>query len=71
MNEKCRNDRMTYSPLTDENILIEVLVFSTPTKYRVVKITRSNSEIVLRITKHTMFYPGPYYLKGIALCPMV
>jgi hypothetical protein len=62
---------MTYSPLTDENILIEVLVFSVPTKYRVVKIARSNSEVVLQITKHTMFYPGPDYLEGIALCPTV
>jgi hypothetical protein len=33
-------------------------VFSAPTNYRVVKIARSSSEVVLRTMKHTMTYPG-------------
>jgi hypothetical protein len=33
-------------------------VFSTPAKYRVVKITRSSFEVVLRTMKYTVIYPG-------------
>jgi hypothetical protein len=33
-------------------------VFFAPVRYRVVKITYSNSEVVLRTIKHTMFYPA-------------
>jgi hypothetical protein len=41
-------------------------------RYRVVKITRSYSEVVLRTTKHTIIYPGSDpSLKVIALCPAV
>jgi hypothetical protein len=36
----------------------QLSVFSAPARYRVVKITRSNSEVVLRTIKHTMIYPG-------------
>jgi hypothetical protein len=48
-----------------------VSVFCTG-KNRVVKITRSSSEMVLQTTKHTMIYPdsGPS-LEVIALRPMV
>jgi hypothetical protein len=35
-----------------------ILVFFAPARYRVVKITRSYSEVVLRTIKHTMVYPG-------------
>jgi hypothetical protein len=35
-----------------------VSVFFTPIKYRVVKITRSCSKMVLRTNKHTKIYPG-------------
>jgi hypothetical protein len=34
-----------------------VVLFSLA-RYRVVKITRSYTEVVLRITKHTIVYPG-------------
>jgi hypothetical protein len=36
-------------------------VFFAPARYRVVKITDSSSEVVLRTTKHTVIYPdlGP------------
>jgi hypothetical protein len=41
-------------------------------RYRVIKIARSYSEVVLRTTKHTMIYPGSDpSLKVIALCPAV
>jgi hypothetical protein len=33
-------------------------VFSAPTKYSVVKIACSSSEVVLQTMKHTMIYPG-------------
>jgi hypothetical protein len=36
----------------------QLSVFSTPTNYRVVKIVRSSSEVVLQTMKHTMIYPG-------------
>jgi hypothetical protein len=40
-----------------------------PTRYRVVKIARSYSEVALETTKHTVIYPsfGPS-LEVIALC---
>jgi hypothetical protein len=43
-----------------------------PARYRVVKITHSYSEMVLRIRKHTMIYlgSGPS-LEVKALCPLV
>jgi hypothetical protein len=46
----------------------QLLVFFTPIRYRVVKITCSYSEVVLRTTKHTIIYPssGPS-LEVIAL----
>jgi hypothetical protein len=49
-----------------------LMVFSALTKYRVVKITRSSFEVVLRTMKHTMIYPssGPS-LEVIALCLVV
>jgi hypothetical protein len=36
----------------------ELSVFLVPTRYRVVKIMRSSSEVVLQTTKHTVIYPG-------------
>jgi hypothetical protein len=47
-------------------------VFLCTGKNKMVKITHSNSEMVLRTTKHTMIYPssGPSS-KGIALRPAV
>jgi hypothetical protein len=33
-------------------------MFFAPARYRVVKIARSNFEVVLQITKHTIIYPG-------------
>jgi hypothetical protein len=44
----------------------------TSAKCRVVKITRSNSEVLLRTTKHTMIYPdsGPSS-EVIAPCPAI
>jgi hypothetical protein len=39
----------------DENLCVDV--FCTG-ENRVVKITRSSSEMVLRTIKHTMIYPG-------------
>jgi hypothetical protein len=39
-------------------------MFSAPTKYRVVKITRSSSEMVLRTMKHTVVYSGSDALLG-------
>jgi hypothetical protein len=33
-------------------------VFSAPARYRVVKIARSSSDVVLRTIKHTLIYPG-------------
>jgi hypothetical protein len=48
-----------------------VVVFCTG-KNRVVNITRSNSEMVLRTTKHTMIYPASApSLEVIAICPIV
>jgi hypothetical protein len=48
-----------------ENSTVQILVPSAPTvgifytwKNMVVKITPSNSEVVLQTTKHTMIYPG-------------
>jgi hypothetical protein len=35
-----------------------VSVFSAPAQYRVVKITCSRSEVVLRTMKHTIIYPN-------------
>jgi hypothetical protein len=47
-------------------------VFSAPARYRVVKIARSCSKVVLLTTKHTMVYPGSGpFLEVIALCPVV
>jgi hypothetical protein len=34
------------------------LVFFEPARYRVIKIARSSSEVVLRPTEYTMIYPG-------------
>jgi hypothetical protein len=47
-------------------------VFSTMVNYGVVKITHSNSEVVLQTIKHIMIYPslGPS-LEAIALYPVV
>jgi hypothetical protein len=36
----------------------QLSVFFAPARYRVVKIACSYSEVVLRTTKHTKFYPG-------------
>jgi hypothetical protein len=33
-------------------------VFSAPANYRVVKITHSSSELIVRTMKHTMIYLG-------------
>jgi hypothetical protein len=47
-------------------------MFSAPTKYRVVKITHSSSEVVLRTTKHTVIYPDlGLSLEVIAVRPVV
>jgi hypothetical protein len=47
-------------------------VFFALSKYRVVKITSSCSEVVMRTIKHTMFYPGSCHsLEVIALRPVV
>jgi hypothetical protein len=35
-----------------------LMVFSAPANYRVVKIARFSSEVVLLTVKHTMIYPG-------------
>jgi hypothetical protein len=46
--------------------------FSAPTKYRLVKIVCSSSEMVLHTIKHTMIYPGSdFSLEVIVLCPVV
>jgi hypothetical protein len=37
---------------------INVSVFSAPVNYEVVKITHSNSKVVLRTINHTIIYPG-------------
>jgi hypothetical protein len=51
--------------------MIVVDVFYTG-KNRVVKITHSSFEVVLRTTKHTMIYPGSGpSLEVIALRPVV
>jgi hypothetical protein len=45
-------------------------VFFAPARYGVVKITRSYSDVVLRTTNHTKFYPGSApSLEVIALRP--
>jgi hypothetical protein len=50
----------------------ELLVFFAMTRYRVVKIMRSCSKVVLRTIKHTIIYPGSGpSLEVIALCPAV
>jgi hypothetical protein len=50
----------------------QLLVFSTPAKYRVVKIARSSSEVVVQTTKHTMIYSSSgSSLKVIALRPVI
>jgi hypothetical protein len=50
----------------------QLLVFLAPARYRVVKITRSSSEMVLRTMKHIVIYPGlGTSLEVIALCPVV
>jgi hypothetical protein len=47
-------------------------VFSEPAKYRVVKIVRSSSEMILRTMKHTVIYPSSdLSLEVIALCPVI
>jgi hypothetical protein len=38
--------------------IILVLVFSAQSKYRVVKIMRSSSKVVLQTTKHIVIYPS-------------
>jgi hypothetical protein len=38
--------------------MLHLSVFIAPARYRVVKITRSDSELVLRTTKHMVIYPG-------------
>jgi hypothetical protein len=45
-------------------------VFFAPARYKVVKIARSNFDVVLRTIKHMMIYPslGPS-LEVIVLCP--
>jgi hypothetical protein len=50
----------------------QLLVFSAPANYGVVKIARFSSEVVLQTMKHTMIYPcfGPFS-EIIALCPVV
>jgi hypothetical protein len=59
---------MLQIPLPD---VIDVGVFYTG-KNRVVKIARSNSEMVLRTIKHTMIYPSSgLSLEVIALRPVV
>jgi hypothetical protein len=50
----------------------ELSVFFAMTRYRVVKIMYSCSEVVLRTIKHTIIYPGSGpSLEVIALCPAV
>jgi hypothetical protein len=47
-------------------------VFSTPAKYRVVKITCSSSEVVLRTMKHVVIYPSSDpSLEVIVLRPVI
>jgi hypothetical protein len=48
-----------------------VSVFFAPARYRVAKITRSSSEVVLRIMKHTVIYPSLGPSEVIALHPVV
>jgi hypothetical protein len=49
-----------------------VSLFFTPVRYKVVKIVRSYSEVVLQTIKHTMVYPGSGpSLEVIALRPAV
>jgi hypothetical protein len=53
-------------------MICNVLVFLALTRYRVVKIVRSYSKVVLRTTKRTMVYPGSGpSLEVIALRPVV
>jgi hypothetical protein len=47
-------------------------MFFAPIKYRVVKITHSSSEVILRTTKHTVIYPDSgLSLEVIAVRPVV
>jgi hypothetical protein len=49
----------------------QLSMFFAPTRYRVVKISRSCSKVVLQTTKHTIFYPGSSpSLEVIALRPV-
>jgi hypothetical protein len=36
----------------------QLSVFFAPTRYKVVKIARFSSKVVLRTTKHMVIYPG-------------
>jgi hypothetical protein len=45
--------------------------FFAPTRYRVVKIVHSSSEVVLRTMKHTVIYPSSGPSEVIALYPGV
>jgi hypothetical protein len=50
----------------------QLLVFFAPTRYRVVKIVCSSSDVILQIMKHTMIYPGSApSSEVIALRPVV
>jgi hypothetical protein len=53
-------------------LMHQLSMFFAPARYRVVKITRSCSKVVLSTIKHTMVYPssGPS-LEVIALHPAV
>jgi hypothetical protein len=55
------------------NLCARVLsMFYAPTKYRVVKIARSSSEVVWQTMKHTVIYPGSGpSSEAIALHPVV
>jgi hypothetical protein len=39
-------------------LTLQLMVFSAPANYGVVRITRSSCEEVLLTIKHTMIYPG-------------
>jgi hypothetical protein len=80
---KCRKSRFVEVINDDgEEVMMEIaykqLRYMAPTlvgvfctsKNKMVKITRSNSEVVLRTIKHIMIYPGSGpSLEVIALCP--
>jgi hypothetical protein len=66
-----RRSQFSCSELTWEPGLEPVGVFCTG-KNSVVKITCSNSEMVLQTTKRTMIYPGSSpFLEVVALCPAI